>query len=65
MTATRDRLLKEHDGNLSAALDHACEAVERLAARVSIGFIRGGPPGRDPKPIVPAIDVSSQDSPHG
>lgn len=63
---THARFLEEHCGDMALAYEHLCRAYDHVCAHVSIGMMRAGQPtARSPKPVLKAIDVSDQESPHG
>ena len=60
------RLLKEHGGDATAALEVAARTIDYLASQVSIGAMRAGQPtAHVPKPRLVPLDVDRTDSPNG
>lgn len=63
---TYHRLLALHDGDMSLAYEHVCNAYEEVCCHVSVGKMRAGPAtDRAAKQQIEGIDVDHTASPHG
>ncbi len=60
------RFLREADGDLAQALEHACRSYDYVCGFVSVGLMRAGlPTDHTPKPRLVPLDVDRSDAPHG
>ncbi len=60
------RFLREADGDLARALEHACRSYDYVCGYVSVGLMRAGPAtDHTPKARIVPLDVDRTDPPHG